>query len=207
MLFYYDKIGYEMSSTNRSSARDKHIADYYVTPIPSIVDFLMEFFNDRPDLSFDGSKAILDPCAGGDNSHPMSYPEAIGKWKYENPPFINTMDIREDSKAEIKDDYLSYTNLYYDVIITNPPFNIALDVIKKALTEVKDGGLVIMLLRLNFFGSKARSEWFQDNMPNYVYVHSRRMKFLNTGGTDSIEYCHCVWIKGQSEKFSKMRVI
>ena len=32
-----------MSSTNRSNSRDTHIADYYVTPIDKISDFLEEF--------------------------------------------------------------------------------------------------------------------------------------------------------------------
>lgn len=49
-----------MSSTNRSAARDTHKADYYVTPIKSILDFLMEFDSDWPELSFtDGNRDNL----------------------------------------------------------------------------------------------------------------------------------------------------
>lgn len=52
-----------MSSTNRSNARNEHIADYYVTPIHAIELFLKEF-NKRVNLDWNNAK-ILDPCAGG----------------------------------------------------------------------------------------------------------------------------------------------
>jgi cephalosporin hydroxylase len=52
-----------MSSTNRSDARDKHIADYYVTPQKAIYDFLKRFSADENiDLSTQ-QHLILDPCA------------------------------------------------------------------------------------------------------------------------------------------------
>lgn len=191
-----------MSSTNRSSARDTHIADYYVTPIKSITDFLLHFHADYGTLG----DIILDPCAGGDEKNPMSYPSAL---QLANYPVINTMDIREDSLADYRGiDYLK-TPLDYqpDCIITNPPFNLALDIIKKALVDVKDDGYVIMLLRLNFFGSKGRKPFWEENMPMACYVHSTRMKFLNTNSTDSIEYMHCVWKKGQHFETTALRII
>lgn len=131
----------------------------------------------------------------------MSYPEAIKKvfpkWQ------IETFDIRNDSKAKYKNiDYLK-TNIKevikdYEpqIIFTNPPFNLAMDFIKKAIDDVKEDGLVIMLLRLNFLGSKDRNEWLKDNMPYEIYVHSKRMSFIDGKGTDSIEYAHFVWKKG-----------
>src|SRR3990167_11439596 len=196
-----------MSSTNRSESRDFHVADYYVTPIPSIVDFLMEFFSDNPHLDFDG-KLILDPCAGGDNKHPMSYPEAIRKWEFTHQPIIRTIDLRDDSLAECKENYLfKQIDEKPDVIITNPPFKMALEVIQKSLRDVKEGGMVIMLLRLNFFGSLSRVNFWHNNMPTFTYVHSKRMSFTDNGVTDSIEYMHCVWIKGESTKFTRLRVI
>ena len=51
------------------------------------------------------------------------------------------------------------------MIITNPPFNIALDIIKKAIDDVKVGGSVIMLLRLNFYGSAKRKEFLKKICP------------------------------------------
>lgn len=200
-----------MSSTNRGSTR--HGADYYVTPVQSIDDFLMEFDSDigkkNIPIGFspvDENVLVLDPCAGGDSDHPMSYPAAIKK--YRKDACVQTMDIRADSLADSKSDYLNtLIPIPPDVVITNPPFNIAIEVIRKGLNDVRDGGLVIMLLRLNFFGSNARKVFFQNNMPVVSYIHSRRMRFLNTSSTDSIEYMHAVWVKGVNPKFTMMRVI
>ena len=122
-----------MSSTNRSNARDFHVSDYYKTPVKSILDFLMEFDNDNPELSFTGGgKSILDPCAGGRDSigimhQSMSYPEALRSFKpLKDLQGITTIDLRNDSLAEIKADYLSYEcKNKFDVIITNPPFGVA----------------------------------------------------------------------------------
>lgn len=51
-----------MSSTNRSDARDSHIADYYVTPQAPVMSFIKNFMVDEKIDSLK-DKAILDPCA------------------------------------------------------------------------------------------------------------------------------------------------
>ena len=191
-----------MSSTNRSNSRDNHVADYYVTPIDKISDFLEEFEKVE---SVDKSINILDCCAGGDGKHPMSYPEALSKKGFNN---IATLDIREDSLSETKGDYLhmDYTNKM-DMIITNPPFSLALDIIKKSLEDVKEGGFVIMLLRLNYFGGKVRKELWEKQMPKYCFVHHKRISFTDDRKTDSIEYAHFVWQKGYNNQFTQLKVI
>lgn len=140
----------------------------------------------------------------------MSYPKALKEY-YEisnDSNIIKTIDIRNDSLAEIKCDYLQ-TNIDYNpnLIISNPPFNQALEFIQKALNDVTDDGYVIMLLRLNFLESKSRKSFFDKYMPTYIYVHHKRMSFNDTGGTDSIAYCHMVWKKNNYSKFAKIRVI
>lgn len=197
-----------MSSTNRSKAREQHISDYYVTPVDKIIDFLKAFDNDITiDLST-SNNIILDPCAGGDEFHEMSYPEALKRYYAIDDSYIRTLDIREDSKAGTKCDYIT-TDLGYKpyVIITNPPFNRAIDIIKKALNDVRDDGYVIMLLRLNFLGSIDRKPFWDSYMPKYIYVHHRRMGFTDNKKTDSIEYCHMVWKKGEYPEKSKIKVI
>lgn len=56
-----------MSSTNRSNARDFHIADYYVTPKNSVRKFMLEFIDNElfPTYwtNWMDSIKILDPCA------------------------------------------------------------------------------------------------------------------------------------------------
>lgn len=198
-----------MSSTNRSDARAAHKSDYYVTPIPAIERFLRAFCVDIGHR-FQG-RTILDPCAGGDATHPMSYPAALGQLFPGPGTTIITADIRPDSLATWKRDFLtSRPGEYYDnpdIVITNPPFNAALEIIRKSLEIVKPGGLVIMLLRLNFFGSQSRAQWLKNNMPTWCYVHSKRMSFTDCGGTDSIEYCHFVWVQGEHPAYTQLRII
>lgn len=204
-----------MSSTNRSNTRLEHIADYYVTPVDDIKLFINKL-NNVEDIDWIHS-IILDPCAGGNSKteynayHPMSYPKAINDL-YPDAN-IRTMDIREDSFADTKCDYLTYELEYKpNIIITNPPFNKAIDIINKALKDIEDNGYVIMLLRLNFFGSEERFEFFKKHMPKYCFVHHKRISFTDRkdsdgktlykndgtpkrGSTDSIEYCHMVFTK------------
>jgi len=193
-----------MSSTNRSNARDAHISDYYVTPIPEVVKFIEEFRKLEPN-AFDGY--ILDPCAGGRvEGEPMSYPEAMIQCGIDGHN-ITTVDIREDSRAHVIGDFLEQPPGHFDVIITNPPFGIALDIIKKALDDVKPNGWVVMLLRLNFLEGKARKEFWEKQMPKYIFVHHKRMSFTEKGGTDSIAYAHFVFHKGYQGKSSQLFII
>lgn len=218
-----------MSSTNRSNERVKHRMDYYVTPIEEIKKFLNNF-QKKYNFSWEGS-VVLDCCAGGnpqtefDAYHPMSYPTAISELF--PGTIIKTIDIREDSFAEEKADYLTKNIDYHpSVIITNPPFDKALPIIEKALKDVAHNGYVIMLLRLNFFGSKERELFFNEHMPESCFVHRKRMSFTDKkdpttnrvvfdsktglpkkGGTDSIEYCHMVFRKDKHFDFTQLYII
>lgn len=205
-----------MSSTNRGDARNTHISDFYVTPQECILQFFGNWIDDLMGEYHDDMLSVgtnpelakwLDPCAGGDKTHLMSYPEVIKKEF--NPEIIKTLDIREDSLAEKKGDYLTtkIKENYYDVIITNPPFNIAREIIEKALEDVKENGYVVMLLRLNFFGSNQRFDFWEKQLPTWAYVHHRRMSFTDDGKTDSIEYMHAVWQKGANPAFTMLKVI
>lgn len=199
-----------MSSTNRSSARDSHISDYYITPQKPIIDLFNILKEQSPTnslfLNSDKLNPVnkyLDPCAGGDDKNDMSYPKLLSSFGID----AVTYDIRDDSKASIKQDFLTVENIETpQVIITNPPFNIAESIIKKSLEIVDDGGYVIMLLRLNFFGSRKRKSFWKDNMPILTVVHHERISF--TGGqTDSIEYMHCIWKKGVSQDYTKLVIV
>lgn len=227
-----------MSSTNRSKSRESHVSDYYVTPIPDIELFLHEF-DKRININWNDKK-IVDCCAGGNEEklfslgggiigirelyHPMSYPTAIHN-VFGNCN-VNTIDIREDSLAATKGDYLTMNVKDYEpeIIITNPPFAIATDIIEKAINDVVDDGYVIMLLRLNFFGSEERKPFFEKYMPEWCFVHRKRMSFVDKkdkvgcvefnkedkpkkGSTDSIEYAHFVFRKGVKPDYTKLVVI
>jgi len=191
-----------MSSTLRGAHRLKW--DYYRTPQYAIHDFIREFVY-HEDLSED--MKILDPCAGGDAMHEMSYPTVLKEVGFTN---IATMDIRKDSKADIIADYLAgECKTKTDMIITNPPFDKSIPIIEKAINEVRDGGFVVMLQRLNFMGGVTYKKEFWDRvgLPKYIFVHRKRMSFTEDGKTDSIEYAHYCWQKGYNPEFSKIKII
>lgn len=141
----------------------------------------------------------------------MSYPKAI-RQVYGDGPIIDTIDIREDSPAAMHGDFLEFEpdpRERPDIIITNPPFGLALPIIKHSLSIVKAGGFVVMLQRLNFFGSKARKPFWDSTMCQSHYVHHERLGFIpgRPSETDSIEYAHYVWAQGWNTGYSVGRVI
>ena len=197
-----------MSSTNRSKHRDGHISDYQVTPQDQIQTFLEKWILDEEINLVD--MQIVDPASGGDNYHEQSYPSVLIKTFGVNKENILTIDLREDSLADVKGDYLSMNMSIYqkpNLIITNPPFSHALEFIEKALDNVSDNGYVIMLLRLNFLGCVSRLDFFKKYMPKYIYVHHKRISFTDDKRTDSIEYAHFVWHKNNYPKFAQLKVI
>lgn len=187
-----------------------HISLTTMSPPPSdIQEFLYAFLENHPDLSLSNMN-ILDPCAWWNPEtdtipeHPMSYPLILAWYK---PYRLITNDIRPDSPAQFHEDFITYPiKSSFDMIITNPPFNLALPIIEKALDILPIWGYCIMLLRLNFFGSKARKKFFESNMPIETYVHHKRISFAKSA-TDSIEYMHCVWKKGENPPFTKLYLI
>jgi hypothetical protein len=201
-----------MSSTNRGYER--HISDFYITPQEPIKQFLEKF------LTIETLKQdikILDPCAGGNEKYDMPYFKVLESLGFNN---IRTADIREDSQARFKLDFLNdvLDFEYFDLTISNPPFNLAIEFINKALNNTKNNGFVVMLLRLNFFGSQSRKKFFAENMPKHCFVHSKRISFFpedfeldgkvyKKGSTDSIEYAHFVWQKNYKQDYCKTYVI
>lgn len=181
-----------MSSTLRGY--DRHKSDYYVTPdwiIDELFDSIPELFEEME------GRIALDPCAGGGivngtQAFGMPYPEALKRrgWKT-----IHTMDVREDSLAEIKHDFLQWdTKIDYDLIITNPPFAIAEEITRKALSLTDpESGKVIMLQRLNWLGSASRDDFFTEYPPSLIVMHAKRPSFGGTTSTDSVEYAHFIW--------------
>ncbi len=220
-----------MSSTNRGAIRSEH--DYYVTNPADVETFLRAWMDadDRAQNMLSNPKVqILDPCAGGNvepvswlfkeakggkpavifdiDATPCSYPKALRAVLGEVA--ITTLDIRPDSAAEYHRDYLNDPLPMDDqphLIISNPPFSLALDFIRHSLVMVRPYGFVVMLLRVNFFGSAKRKPFFGACLPDSAYVHHERLSFTPDGKTDSIEYAHMVWHKGSNPQSCALRVI
>jgi hypothetical protein len=201
-----------MSSTNRSRKRYSHKEDYYVTPQWCVREFLNVWVDDgyctSSNVVHPKHALVLDPCAGGDATNPMTYPTVLEEWGF-NPV---TMDLRADSPCQFPgENFLTadFMDLQFDMIITNPPYNLAVPFIERALELTKPMGWVVMLLRVNFLGAQKRGEWWQTHMPESMHTHSRRpcfypdnwkeiMPWLEKKGTDSTEYAHFVWQKGNT---------
>lgn len=216
-----------MSSTNRGAKRPPH--DYYETPQEAIGDFLTAWRDDCPAL-FPLHGPILDPCAGGENrkgfhsgfrspAYPYAFQFHPGSWAVARSASVISMDIREDSTAQVKGvDYLNTGPGIIEqlcggrprLIISNPPFSLAQEFIERALEDVSDEpgqGWVVFLLRLNFFESARRLAFWKKYMPRLTYVHSNRLSFTQDGKTDSIAYMHCCWQKGVYPSHTQLRVI
>lgn len=209
-----------MSSTRVKGKELARRGYYPTTPISCVIDFLTEW-RKVEDLS--KIKLVLDPCAGGlsknagrikiGNSYLrpgtlMPYPCALKIAHIGNK--IITNDVRKNSLAQYRRDYLKWKlNFKPQLIIGNPPFYYAKDFILKALNDVQEDGFVVMLLRLNYFGGKEKQNLlWKKYMPQWVFVHSKRMSFWPDGGCDSIEYMHAVWKKTFIKRtYSKLKLI
>lgn len=177
-----------MSSTNRGTIRK--VNDFYPTPRVTIESLLKHHEIKYP---------VLEPCAGEGAIVRLLDPTEL----------IHTNDIDEKyDTVHHLDAGKQWHSDWKDVstVITNPPFNIALEVIKNVLAHVEDGSDVIMLLRLNFLGSKIRKPFFKKNPPYKIFVLSQRPKFYH-GKTDSIEYAWFVWNKGYTDRFVFMEIL
>lgn len=126
---------------NRKALSERPASDFYVTPRA-----LVWVAADVIKQEFDKKYRILDPCSGtgiiADELRGMGY-------------MVNEMDInhygREDS---LRDNYLT-AYIPARQVIANPPFSQWDDFVIKANRSV---GKVMMLGRLNYFGTYQRKE-------------------------------------------------
>ena len=182
-----------MSATNRGA--DRYELDDYPTPAWCVHRLL-----DR--VRFDGNR-WYEPCAGDGsiiravNSHHSMAGRKI-EWsaneiqpKYEaqlrrQVPLVTIADLRAVTFALPQP---------YDVYISNPPFSIAQEVAEIGFHVATT---VILLLRINFYGSKHRHPWISNRIPAKTGVLPDRPAFRlskTTGklGTDATEYAWFCW--------------
>jgi hypothetical protein len=181
---------------------------YYATDPEHVVDLIEYGFRALPMLASGVSGLrVLDPCAGGHSADGkvifgMPYAEELQK----RGATVNTVDIRPDSLAEHKTNFLmsDVRNAFglerdarWDVVISNPPFPLYRQFVERSFELAK---CVIFLLPLNVTEPRKRSfeadlKWWREYRPHVCLEH-RRMKF---GGADSSafqQYGHFVWYPG-----------
>lgn len=188
-----------MSSKNRGSKVEDH--EHYRTPDWCIEEFWKSFaYIEEVDIR--KMDSILDPCAGGSTDFPCPYPQALSDFISDDPqlkfrPFV-TVDIRDNSAATYKENYLAKPFGKHPLIISNPPFSMFEEFVEKGFTELTKDGYLIFLLRINALAGQKRNKerQFWGRYPaKYLFVHSKRPCFIK-GGSDSCEYGHFVWQKG-----------
>ena len=96
----------------------------------------------------------------------------------------------ETSWTEIQEgkDYFEWSGKV-DLILTNPPFSIAKEFIEHSMMC---STTVIMLLRINFLGSQARHDFWNQFPPDGLIILSKRPSFTGKG-TDATDYAWFVW--------------
>lgn len=187
-------------------------SDFYPTPLYVVEDFLTALNNKggilRNFIDRDDGSYILDPCSGG-----ICTPGDIQRAPYVQalrnagvaPGRIISLDIREDANAGYRGH--DFINDVYPlkmkpaIVMSNPPFRLAKEFVDRGLEIVDDDGYVIFFLRLNFFGSQERYEWWQDRKPYMMFIHSKRPSFVK-GATDSCDYAHMIWKKNTTNAYS-----
>jgi len=180
-----------LSATNRGTKRNE--ADFYATPLETVYALLDNYDDIEPD------DIILEPSAGNGNII-----RALRNRGYKNRiDAIELRDTEKDNLIGLADnieitDFLDLDPWHsrYSVIIGNPPYSLAQEFIDKSLELLAPGGRLILLLRTNFLESKKRFEWWQDKIPNGLYVLSKRPSFTGKG-TDATSYSWFIWEKSR----------
>lgn len=171
---------------------DAEPLDYYATsPIAS-----EKFIKSIKEFNIDIGNKIWECCVGEGNIKKVfedyNY-QVVGTDIIErNYPIDNKFNFLELDKNP----YPNYT------ILTNPPFKNSLLFVKKAINLIQDGEYAVFFLKIQFLESKARYEFFKENPPKYVLIHSSRVRCYKNNDIEKFSkgniacYCWYIWEKG-----------
>lgn len=148
-------------------------SEFYPTPQATVESLIAEL-----DLA-DTTMKWGDPCAGSSDIIMPFIKKGLTE-----PMDWEWAEIRE-GKDYLKEGMTGGVSC----IVTNPPFSLATQFIDRSLQEAD---FVAYLLRLNFWGSKKRKEWWQGKEPTHQFTLSQRPSFTGKG-TDATEYAWFVW--------------
>lgn len=158
-----------------------------------------------------GVRRWLEPCAGDG-----AIMRAVDTFlRPEDRPSWTAVEIRPEAAELIpaRDGDLVHVGDFlrdappsgpFITIITNPPYSLAMEFIQRSF-DLAPGAFIVMLLRVNFAASAARSTFMREFPPD-VYVLPNRPSFTN-GGTDATEYAWFVWPPIRRRTHGSFRVL
>lgn len=163
--------------------------DYYATDPAALEKFIDAFVHrDGNNIAWQ----VWEPACGEGN---------LTKVLAEKRHVIYESDIYDYGENDVFD-FLESDKQFAGDILTNPPYKKAKEFVQHGMTLIPEGNQVIMLLRIQFLESKGRHDWFVNNPPKFVYVHSSRIKIWKNNdsvkypGTQPLCYAWYVWEKG-----------
>lgn len=164
--------------TGANYNNDRRALDFYPTPVECTVALLDV-------LHLSGVKRIMEPACG--NGAISDVLRSYGFVAYSS-------DIQTDYGV-VRDFFEIPTTEKFDAVITNPPFNLSMQFIEKSLQHAP---IVAMLLKSQYWHAKTRLDFFQKNLPAYVFPLTWRPDFLGgeKGGKPTMECAWTVWMPG-----------
>ena len=184
-----------MSSTNRGSKR--RVDDFYETPgwaTRAILPHLEQLG------ALDGM--ILEPSAG----RGAIVKELIEAGVSHDKIVSYELDLERARESQSRcANFLEKQIVWkYGLVITNPPYTHAIEFAQKGYDLIADGGVLALLLRINWLASQRRAEWLRKHTPS-LYVLPKRPSFTGKG-TDSSDYAWMVWTKREDGTMRAPRV-
>lgn len=169
------------ASNHTDKEREQH--DFYATD-PKALELLLDL------ETF--SKNIYEPACG--QGHLSKVLENRGY-------IVKSTDLIDRGYGIGGVDFLKSKEKFNGDIITNPPYKFAIEFVKHSLDLIPIGNRIAMFLKIQFFESQERSEFFKKFPPKIVYVSSKRIGCAINGdfekcNVSALCYCWFVWEKG-----------
>lgn len=179
--------------------RPRDFRDFYETPIGLIRAALPLLERWNSGLSKRKLLRVLDPGSGrgrwGAEVRRL-YPKAeiVGVDCNFKEPDDSQYDLWVDGSFLDRSVYDQLGPASFDLVVGNPPYKFAEEFVRRAIEMLKPGGLMVLLLRLEFEASQGRGEGLHREFPFCAkYTLSRRVSFSYDGKTDSYDYAMFVW--------------
>ncbi len=197
-----------MSATGRGAERQ--ILDFYSTPAWA-TDAILDVLLPRGGAWTSAPPYVLEPATGDGAIVERLLARGVPHER------VKGQDISGQRAAACADltgvvplvgDFTSRSALdgrRFELIITNPPFAQAEAFFRRSLQLLATGGVVALLLRLNWLGSRARVQLHRAH-PADLYVLPKRPAFGGAKGTDSCEYAWFVWGLGTGGRWSLLEL-